>query len=747
MSDQKEIDLYSRFLNGHFEEKISGDPLLIKTIQKGILVSLGEDGSPDAITLLSDFIAQQQDSYLVLLGLKILDHLAASGNNPSKNALCRLFIQHNLQAARQLALERQLTPDDPSEKAVFLFLTGQFDKYELADPDYKLLTSAYLSGESDPKKRLVVSAREAGLDELVLVLTTLQNPTEGALVSIVNDFSHFKSQKIKDLVVYGLSNLAQQGSQPGQDVLCQLFIATENQQSLAIAQARGYLPSNPSQRALFYLLSDQMQKYEELDFNRGLLASIYGSSEKSIRHRIITQVQRVGHPDWIKGITGNSRIRFVNDLTDADWGSAISSLKEKGDWANLWNLAQVSPPFWSATILEWLCEVRPVFLPEDHEGFAHLADLSRACISNPPAVDHIKGLTGHLLEVTCLASDAQKTILVSGSADQSIRVWDFASGDLQNLVSVPGRQIRSLAVSPDGELVAVSTDDHNIQLINRSNNRFVKSFQGHTSTVKSIAITPDGWLLASGSFDRSIKLWRFPFGPELKTISGSISEVFCLALSADRRYMISGGADRVVRIWSLPDGSAFKVLEGHSDTVTSVAASQDGQFLATSSRDNTIRIWNFPSGSIHKDLLPQNSLATCLIFNPDSQIILSGHLDGSINIWNISTGNKILSIPAHQGPVTGLVLNLDGTILASSSNDRKINLWDISSIVLTRVPIDRYTYQSIHQIQEKSKDKRVSASNRSWLQYSLEFYQFRRRFDIEIGEPKVIQTGNFDIEL
>jgi WD40 repeat protein len=747
MADPKELDLYTHMLYGPWETVLARDTLLIQTLQKGVLVSLGEAGSADAINLLYEFISRKPDPALDRLGMQILEALAVQGNADSKNAVCRLFIACNHSAARQAALDHRLIPDEPSEKALFFFLTGQMEAFQEADPGFQLLADAYLSGSVELKKRLLGSARQAGLDELVLVLTALQNPTPEGLAVIVQNYSHLKSEKIKELAIGGLADLAERESQPGKDALCQLFIATENTRCLAIAQEKGYLPSDPANRALFYLLSSQMEKYEQLDFNRSLLASIYGSIDKPIRNRIMLQVQKNGHPDWIKGITGNSRIRFVNDLTDADWESAILSLKEKGDSANLWKLAQVSPPFWSAQILKWLYENRPSFSEEGALAFSHLTDLARDCIGQPPVVDPIKTLSGHLMEVTCLSSDAARDILVSGSADQSIRVWDFDSGDLLNLVSYPGRQIRSLAVSPDGKQVAVSTDDHAIQVINLADNRFVKSFQGHTSTVKSIAITPDGWFLASGSFDRTIKLWRFPFGPELKTISGTTSEVFCLAVSTDRRYLFSAGADRMVRVWSLPEGAPHRVLEGHSDTVTFVAASPDGQYLASSSRDNTIRIWNFPGGSIHKDLPPQTSLPTCLAFTPDSHLLLSGHLDGTIGFWNISSGLPVLSLPAHQGPVTGLVLNRDGMVLASSSNDRQIKLWDIRSIVLTRLPIDEYTYPAVRQIQEWSKDRRVSASNRSWLQFALELYQQRRRFDIEIGEPKVIEAGQFDIEL
>jgi WD40 repeat protein len=747
MPNIQEIAFYSQLLNGQIEEANSNNIPLIKVIQKGALLSLAEDGSEDAVVLVSSFIAQRQDQQMIQLGLKILEHLAIMGNTASKNAICQLVIQYNLAPARQIVLDRQFTPDDSSSKAAFLILTGQLDKFNQADADYRLLTSFYLSSEGNIRKRLMASTRQAGLEELGQVLFALQNPTDETLSVIIDRFANFKSPKIKNLVIDGFSTLSERGSQPSQEALCQLFIRNENPLCLSILLEKGYLPSSPDQRALFYLLSSQMSKYEELDFDRSLLASIYGSLEKPIRARIMTQVQKNGHSDWIKAITGNSRMRFVNDLTDADWDSAISFLKEKGDWVDLWKLAQISPPIWSAIILDWLYEYQPPLSPEDYQAFSRLADLARTCLSHPPMVSRTKTLSGHVLEVTCLASDASKNILVSGSADQSIRVWDFDSGDLINFVSYPGRQIRTLAVSPDGKQVAVSTDDHNIQIINLADNRFVKSFQGHTSTVKCIAITSDGWFLASGSFDRSIRLWRFPFGPELKTITGGISEVFCLAISTDRKYMFSGGADHIVRIWSIPDGSAHEVMEGHTDTITSVAASPDGLYLASSSRDHTIRIWNLSNGSIHNDPLPHNSLATCMVFTPDSHNIVSGHLDGSIHLWNVSTGSTLLVIPAHEGPVTGLVINQDGTVLASSSNDQKIHFWDISSILQTHTPIDRFAPQSIHRIQEWSKDKRVSATNRLWLQFSIELYQFRRRYDIEIAEPEVIRTGNFDIEL
>jgi WD40 repeat protein len=67
--------------------------------------------------------------------------------------------------------------------------------------------------------------------------------------------------------------------------------------------------------------------------------------------------------------------------------------------------------------------------------------------------------------------------------------------------------VNSVAFSPDGRLLASGSDDDTIKLWEVASGSLVRTLSGHTSYVTSVAFSPDGRLLASGSLDHTIKLW------------------------------------------------------------------------------------------------------------------------------------------------------------------------------------------------------------------------------------------------
>jgi len=69
------------------------------------------------------------------------------------------------------------------------------------------------------------------------------------------------------------------------------------------------------------------------------------------------------------------------------------------------------------------------------------------------------------------------------------------------------RDIYSIALSPDGKLIASGSIDRIIRICDLSNGKEVSSVRGHFDDVIKVAFSPDGKILASASFDGTIRLW------------------------------------------------------------------------------------------------------------------------------------------------------------------------------------------------------------------------------------------------
>jgi hypothetical protein len=90
-------------------------------------------------------------------------------------------------------------------------------------------------------------------------------------------------------------------------------------------------------------------------------------------------------------------------------------------------------------------------------------------------------------------------LLASGSLDNTIRLWDAASGALLRTLEGHTYTVRSVAFSPDGRLLASASGDNTIRLWDAASGALLRTLEGHTYTVRSVAFSPDGRLLASAS--------------------------------------------------------------------------------------------------------------------------------------------------------------------------------------------------------------------------------------------------------
>jgi WD40 repeat protein len=202
-----------------------------------------------------------------------------------------------------------------------------------------------------------------------------------------------------------------------------------------------------------------------------------------------------------------------------------------------------------------------------------------------------KTLTGHSHLVTSVVYSPDGRYLASGSYDDTIKIWEVATG--KQLRTLPGHSdsVRSVVYSPDGRYLASGSDDGTIKIWEVATGKELRTLTGHSNGVTSVAYSPDGRYLASGSWDDTIKIWEVATGKELRTLTGHYGEVYSVAYSPDGRYLASGSGDNTIKIWEVATGKELRTLTGHSSGVLSVVYSPDGRYLASGSWDNTIKIW------------------------------------------------------------------------------------------------------------------------------------------------------------
>ena len=324
--------------------------------------------------------------------------------------------------------------------------------------------------------------------------------------------------------------------------------------------------------------------------------------------------------------------------------------------------------------------IKPVVKPIDPKP-PEITQPNHPVVSQPKPISGVakviatKSFLGHSDWVHAASFAPGAAIIASGSADQTIRLWDVATGKELKRMGDHTAAVWTIAFHPSGKLLASGSADTTVRLWSVPDGSLTKTLSGHADIVFTVRFGQQGKMIASGNGDKSIKLWDTETGKELRHIAGHTKWILSVAFAADNRSLASGSTDTMVKLWDLASGKETATFAGHTQDVYCVDFTPDGKRLISGSEDQSIKIWEVATGKALNTIAGHSQAVLALAVSPDGKILASGSADNTIKLWDLDSGRELQTLLGHTNWVLSLEFSADGTMLLSGSADKNIHLW------------------------------------------------------------------------
>jgi WD40 repeat protein len=335
-----------------------------------------------------------------------------------------------------------------------------------------------------------------------------------------------------------------------------------------------------------------------------------------------------GHMEAVKGVAFAADGRNLASLSVEDLRLGVGD-----DTVRIWNLdSEATLP----VLRGHTSYVYPVAFSPDGRWLASGGWDGKVCLRDAVTGELCKTLP-HPDYVHSLAFLPDGPWLVTGSyGDDRLRIWDLATARLLRKIPGPGRNFRSLTVSPDGRRVAAWADGPQLRVCDLRSGEQLFAAAG-----RSLAYSPDGrWLAVVWAEDENtVVLLDAQTYETVACFRGHEKPVHAAAFSPDSRRLASCSLDHTVRLWQV-DSSACQVLHGHSGEVFGAAFHPDGTRLATAGRDGAIWLWDLARGVEVARLSGHASYVWSVAWSPDGTTLASGSGDFTVRLWDTAPLKK-----------------------------------------------------------------------------------------------------------
>jgi WD40 repeat protein/DNA-binding SARP family transcriptional activator len=237
--------------------------------------------------------------------------------------------------------------------------------------------------------------------------------------------------------------------------------------------------------------------------------------------------------------------------------------------------------------------------------------------------------------------------LYAGGAGPT-EVFDLATGNRVGSLDGAG----ALALSPDGETLAVVTRGTGVRLIDTTTGTTTAELVGHEAAVTGAAFSPDGSLVATVSNDQTAIVWNVATGAAVQHLQAHVGSVYAVDFGQDKTLQLyTAGADGTTIVWDLDRTRGLarqlvapKRVPSPVEGAPLLGPSATSVFL----QGRNPRLLDVGTGKTVE--LPTKGELSWAAYRPDGRQLATVSLNGAVQLWDVETGELVDEAPGRRDP-------------------------------------------------------------------------------------------------
>ena len=221
-------------------------------------------------------------------------------------------------------------------------------------------------------------------------------------------------------------------------------------------------------------------------------------------------------------------------------------------------------------------------------------------------------------------------------------------------------QLNENLIHPNFPVLISGSYDRTVRVWNMETGQEVGCLRGHTRAVRALQF--DEVKLITASMDRTLRVWNWRTGACIRVLEGHNEGVVCLAFDKDA-VLASGSVDTTVKVWNLRKGDCF-TLRGHEDWVNAVtlwdgrsgeASHHDTPATPSAAYGDLGSVEEIGSGSNSGSASPSHG-SGAVDADMVGKMLFSASDDCTIRLWDLGSRTCVREFKGHVGQIQSIKL-------------------------------------------------------------------------------------------